>query len=69
VAIAPGDSPIPLEAAQPGSRFAVAGAGYSVCDFPADRRPIDIGDYYADFLKIRSEFGSAQKKPFCETIK
>ena len=27
---------------------------YSVCAFPADRRLIEIGDYYADFSKIRS---------------
>jgi UDP-glucose 4-epimerase len=44
------------------------GGEYSVCDFPADRRPIDIGDYYADFSKIRSELGWAPKKPLRETI-
>ena len=41
---------------------------YSVCDFPADRRPIDIGDYHADFTKIRSELGWVPQKPLRETI-
>jgi len=44
------------------------GGKYSVCDFPADRRAIDIGDYYADFSKIRSELGWAPKKTLRETI-
>ena len=44
------------------------GGEYSVCDFPADRRPIDIGDYYADFSKIRSELGWAPKRLLRETI-
>jgi UDP-glucose 4-epimerase len=44
------------------------GGEYSVCDFPADRRSIDIGDYYADFSKIRSELGWAPKKALRETI-
>jgi UDP-glucose 4-epimerase len=44
------------------------GGEYSVCDFPADRRPIDIGDYHADFSKIRSELGWVPRKPLGETI-
>lgn len=44
------------------------GGEYSVCDFPADRRPIDIGDYYADFSKIRSDLGWAPKRTLRETI-
>jgi UDP-glucose 4-epimerase len=44
------------------------GGEYSVCDFPADRLLIDIGDYYADFSKIHSELGWAPKKPLRETI-
>jgi UDP-glucose 4-epimerase len=44
------------------------GGEYLVCDFPAERRPIDIGDYYADFSKIRAELGWAPKKPLRETI-
>ncbi len=34
------------------------GAGeYRLVPFPTDRRAIDIGDYYADFSKIRRELG------------
>ena len=44
------------------------GGEYAICDFPADRRPIDIGDYYADFSKIRTELGWAPKRPLGETI-
>jgi len=47
----------------------VYGSGeYSVCDFPSDRRAIDIGDYYADFSKIRTELGWTPKKSLRETI-
>jgi nucleoside-diphosphate-sugar epimerase len=41
---------------------------YQVCDFPADRRAIDIGDYYADFSKIRAELGWTPKRSLGETI-
>ncbi|PYJ11704.1 MAG: NAD-dependent epimerase [Verrucomicrobia bacterium] len=44
------------------------GGEYQVCDFPADRRAIDIGDYYADFSKIRSELGWTPKRSLAETI-
>ncbi len=30
---------------------------YKLIPFPADRKSIDIGDYYADFGKIKSELG------------
>jgi UDP-glucose 4-epimerase len=26
---------------------------YAIVPFPEDRKPIDIGDYYADYSKIR----------------
>lgn len=36
----------------------VAGEGsYRVTPFPADRKAIDIGDYYADYRKIRAKLG------------
>ena len=36
----------------------VAGTGsYNVVPFPQDRKSIDIGDYYADYRKIRSKLG------------
>ena len=41
---------------------------YSVSEFPAERRAIDIGDYYADFTKIRADLGWAPKKTLHETI-
>lgn len=31
--------------------------GYRLVPFPADRKTIDIGDYYGDFTKIRHELG------------
>jgi UDP-glucose 4-epimerase len=47
----------------------INGSGkYEVCDFPAERRPIDIGDYYADFSKIRSELGWVPTRPLDRTI-
>jgi UDP-glucose 4-epimerase len=44
------------------------GGQYAVSEFPAERRAIDIGDYYADFAKIRSELGWAPKRTLRETI-
>jgi UDP-glucose 4-epimerase len=47
----------------------VHGSGnYSVSEFPAERRAIDIGDYYADFAKIRADLGWTPKKTLRETI-
>ena len=34
-----------------------AGGSYGLVPFPPARKAIDIGDYYADFSKIRSELG------------
>ena len=42
--------------------------GYKICSFPADRKAIDIGDYYADFSKIRTQFGWSPKRTLRETI-
>ena len=40
----------------------VAGAGeYAVHEFPADRKRIDIGDYYADDRRIKERLGWAPK--------
>ena len=47
----------------------VNGSGkYEIRDFPADRRAIDIGDYYGDFSKIRTELGWTPKRTLRETI-
>lgn len=44
------------------------GGHYSISEFPAERRAIDIGDYYADFAKIHSELGWTPKRTLRETI-
>jgi UDP-glucose 4-epimerase len=47
----------------------VNGSGkYEIRDFPADRRAIDIGDYYGDFSKIRTELGWTPQRTLRETI-
>lgn len=33
------------------------GGTFTTRDYPADRKPIDIGDYYADFSRIQSTLG------------
>ena len=41
-----------------GSLVAANGSGtFQVREFPAERKRIDIGDYYADFQRIRAELG------------
>ena len=47
----------------------VNGAGnFEIRQFPADRRAIDIGDYYSDFSKIRNQLGWEPKRTLRETI-
>jgi UDP-glucose 4-epimerase len=47
----------------------VNGSGiYEVRDFPADRRAIDIGDYYSDFSRVRQALGWEPKRALRETI-
>jgi len=47
----------------------VNGSGsYELHEFPADRRAIDIGDYYGDFSKIRSELNWEPKRTVRQTI-
>jgi UDP-glucose 4-epimerase len=49
--------------------IAVNGGGtYVVRSYPADRRRIDIGDYYANFDKIRSLLGWEPKVPLREGL-
>ena len=41
-----------------GLRSPSGGVGdYRIIPYPADRKPIDIGDYYADYRKIRGKLG------------
>jgi UDP-glucose 4-epimerase len=35
----------------------VSGSSYELVPFPTDRKAIDIGDYFADFSRIRDELG------------
>lgn len=44
------------------------GGKFQVREFPADRKRIDIGDYYADDRRIRAELGWAPKTPLREGL-
>ena len=44
-------------------------ANYELVPFPADRKAIDIGDYYADYRKIRSKLGWQPKVSLKEGLK
>ena len=44
------------------------GGACEIHDFPANRRAIDIGDYYADFSRIRDQLGWEPKRALRETI-
>ena len=44
------------------------GGSFEVREFPADRQAIDIGDYYADFSKIRAQLGWEPKRALRDTI-
>ena len=39
------------------------GGNYAVCSYPQDRKRIDIGDYYADFSRIRTTLGWEPRVP------
>jgi UDP-glucose 4-epimerase len=41
---------------------------FAICDFPAERQSIDIGDYYGDFSKIRAQLGWTPKRSLRETV-
>lgn len=44
------------------------GGEYRLVPFPSERKAIDIGDYYADYSKIRSILGWAPKVPLREGL-
>src|SRR5256885_813287 len=47
----------------------INGSGqFELRDFPEDRRAIDIGDYYSDFSKIRTELGWEPKRRLRDTL-
>lgn len=48
----------------------VNGCGhYQLCEFPADRKKIDIGDYYSDFSLIRQQLGWQPRVTLREGLK
>jgi UDP-glucose 4-epimerase len=47
----------------------INGSGeYAIREFPTDRRAIDIGDYYGDFSKIRTELGWTPQRKLRDTL-
>jgi UDP-glucose 4-epimerase len=48
----------------------INGSGeYAIREFPSERRAIDIGDYYSDFSKIRTELGWTPQRTLRDTLK
>lgn len=47
----------------------LGGGSYRLVPFPDDRKAIDIGDYFANFDKIRNELGWQPMVPLAEGIK
>jgi UDP-glucose 4-epimerase len=45
------------------------GGSFVTRAYPADRKPIDIGDYYADFNRIRAKLGWEPKVPIREGLR
>jgi UDP-glucose 4-epimerase len=45
------------------------GGAYSSREFPADRKRIDIGDYYADFTRIKNMLGWQPRVPLLDGLK
>jgi len=44
------------------------GGAYHVLPYPPDRKPIDVGDYYADFELIKSTLGWEPKIPLPQAL-
>jgi UDP-glucose 4-epimerase len=44
------------------------GGEYRLMSFPAERKRIDIGDYYADYGRIRAELGWSPRVPLREAL-
>jgi UDP-glucose 4-epimerase len=56
-----GDQPIRLKELAALLVEVNGGGNFTTCPFPADRQRIDIGDYYADFNRIRAALGWVPK--------
>jgi UDP-glucose 4-epimerase len=44
------------------------GGGYEIIPYPADRKPIDIGDYYGDYRLIQGRLGWRPRTPLREGL-
>jgi UDP-glucose 4-epimerase len=44
------------------------GGTFRVLPFPAERKPIDIGDYYADYRRIATTLGWQPRTPLREGL-
>ena len=44
------------------------GGSYTIREFPAEQHAIDIGNYYSDFSKIRSQLGWEPRRSLRDTI-
>ena len=51
------DDPVTLKATAELMIAAHGSGNYSIVPFPPEKKIIDIGDYYADYRKIRSKLG------------
>ena len=64
-----GESPISLKELVK-LMIEVAGSGsYEEIPFPEERKKIDIGDFYSDYLKIKHELGWEPKIPILSGLK
>jgi UDP-glucose 4-epimerase len=45
------------------------GGEYRIVPYPPDRKPIDIGDYYADYRLIKSRLGWQPRVPLHESLR
>src|ERR1700720_4214088 len=63
-----GEGPITLQALADLLVQTNGGGEYTVKSFPADRKRIDIGDYYADFNRIKVELGWEPKVPLAQAL-
>jgi UDP-glucose 4-epimerase len=64
-----GDAPVSLKALAD-TLVGLAGKGsYRTIPFPEERKCIEIGDYYADYSRIRERLGWEPKIPLSEALK
>jgi UDP-glucose 4-epimerase len=63
-----GDAPVSLETLAELLVKANGGGKFAVKSFPADRKRIDIGDYYADFNRIKGELGWTPAVPLAQAL-